>query len=96
MTTTSAIVPTAATPVPMVRWIFQRGGHLLTCEVDARSRHTFDVSVVPHWDVSSAVVERFDHAVTAMERHAAIAQSLRSHGWQVVRHATAHDRAAAA
>jgi hypothetical protein len=80
----------------MLRWIFVRHGHALTCEVDARTPHTFDVSVVPHWDVSSAVVERYDHAVTAMERHAGIAADLRAAGWVLVRHAAADQLATAA
>jgi hypothetical protein len=73
----------------MLRWVFSRNGHTLTCELDARARHTFDVSLIPHWDVSGSVVERFGDAVGAMERHAAIARALRRSGWVVVEHAAA-------
>jgi len=79
----------------MLRWVFSRGGHTLTCELDARARHTFDVSLIPHWDVSGSVVERFGDAVRAMERHAAIVRALRHAGWALVEHvAPGHARAA--
>jgi hypothetical protein len=80
----------------MLRWIFRRGAHTLTCELDARGRHTFEVSLVPHWNVSGGVVERFGDALSAMERHAAIARALRHAGWVVVAHASPEFVAAAA
>jgi hypothetical protein len=43
----------------------------------------YDVSVVPHWDVSAAAIERFDGAVTAFERHAELARYLRENGWHL-------------
>jgi hypothetical protein len=72
----------------MLRWVFRRANQFLTCELDVRAPHTFDVCIVPHWDVSGSVVERFGDAVAAMERHAAIARALRRAGWTVVEHAS--------
>ena len=75
------------TSVPMVRWIFRRGGCAVTCEVDARDHEGYEGAVIPHWDMSAAQVEHYDHALGAMERHASIARSLRAQGWVVIDHA---------
>jgi len=67
----------------MVRWIFQRDGSALTCRVDARARSSYDVLVVPHWNVSAAVVETLETPGRALQRHAEIAKRLREGGWLV-------------
>ena len=54
-------------------------------EVAARSTNSFDVCVVPHWDVSSSVIETFNSACSALERHAEISLQLRETGWVVSR-----------
>ena len=54
------------------------------------------LSLIPHWNVSASVVERFGNAVISMERHAALARALRDAGWTVVDHAAAGDLQAAA
>lgn len=77
----------ARTPKPMLRWVFRREGRALTCEVDARGTQSYDVTLVPHWDLSAAVTERFDRPLRAMGRHASIARRLRDRGWVVVDHA---------
>ena len=72
--------------VPIVRWVFHRGSEALTCEVDARQTgEGYDICVVPHWDVTSAVVEPVDSTVSALRRHAEIARALREAGWSVAR-----------
>ena len=76
-------------PAPVVhllRWIFERRGNAITCEVDMNATHSCDVSVIPHWNATSAVVEHFNGPVQAMERHAELAQELRDAGWVVTRH----------
>ena len=65
----------------MLRWTLSRGGAAITCEIDMTRRRTFEVCVVPHWDVSASVVEEFDGASRAVTRHAEIAGSLRDAGW---------------
>jgi hypothetical protein len=72
----------AAEPVRLVRWVFQRGENALTCEVD-QSQSTYDVCVVPHWDVSASVVEETDSPTLALQRHAEIARYLRQTGWSL-------------
>ena len=80
-------IPTEPAPVvPLVRWIFERRGNAITCEVDMNETHTCNVSVIPHWNFESAFVEHFDGPVHAMERHAEVAQELRDAGWVVTRH----------
>ena len=58
----------------------------MTCEIDALDDRSYDVSVVPHWNISATVVEHFDLALSAMERHASIARRLRADGWVVIDH----------
>ena len=71
----------------MVRWVFHRDGFAITCEVDAYGTQSYDVAIIPHWDPSSAVIERFNRPLRALERHMSIAQRLRDDGWVVVDHA---------
>jgi hypothetical protein len=74
-------------PACLVRWIFQRGDSALTCRVDARAT-SYDVSVVPHWNVSASAVEALETPGRALQRHAEIAKQLREGGW-LVAHRTA-------
>jgi hypothetical protein len=71
----------------MLRWVFHRDGRALACEVDARGRQSYDVAIVPLWDQSAAIVERFSRPLPALELHASIARELRNRGWVVVDHA---------
>jgi hypothetical protein len=70
----------------MLRWLFRRGTATLTCEVDATRGHRFEVSVVPHWNVAASSIEQFDDLISALERHAEIANRLRQTGWTVADH----------
>jgi hypothetical protein len=82
-TTPSMPRQTATTePTSMLRWVFYRGGHALTCAVEATAdRSSYDVCVFPHWDVSLGTVENFAAAGSALRRHAEIASRLREAGW---------------
>ncbi len=68
----------------MLRWRFRRHANTITCRVDFTADHQYEVSVVPHWDVSASTVERFDSAPHALQRHAELAQRLREAGWVVI------------
>lgn len=87
MTATHLKSAAVHTTTPMVRWVFHRDGRAITCEVDVHGTQSYDVTLIPHWDSSGAVTERFDRPIPAMERHASIARSLRDRGWVVVDHA---------
>lgn len=80
----------------LLRWIFERDARALTCELDIRGDRGYDVSVVPHWDVSSSLIERFDAPGGAWLRHAEIARRLRESGWVLTDHVSADHAAAAA
>jgi hypothetical protein len=56
--------------------------------VNARTPSSYDVCIVPHWDVSAAAVETLATPGRALQRHAEIAKQLRECGWHVV-HRTA-------
>lgn len=78
----------------LIRWTFLKGRRALTCEVRADDRGTFEVVVVPLWDVRAAVVESCDRVASAMHRHAEIAAAFRQAGWAVARNATGTEVAA--
>jgi len=65
----------------VLRWVFLRHAHAITCEIDANKDRAYDVCVVPHWDVSASVIERFDTEYQAFERHAEVVRHLREAGW---------------
>ena len=66
---------------PVLRWMFERRNSALTAQVDVAPSGTYELVVVPHWDVSRAVVEPFVGPVDALQRHAEIAHQLREVGW---------------
>ena len=72
-----------AATVPIVRWIFERNGDAITCEIDMNNGRTCDVALIPHWDAAASVVERFDGPMRAIERHAELAVALLDEGWTV-------------
>ena len=56
----------------------------MTCAVEAgRDRSSYNVYVLPHWNLSLATVERFTAPASALRRHAEIASQLRQAGWVV-------------
>ena len=72
----------AAEPACILRWVFQRGPEVITCAVEnSGERSSFDVCVLPHWNLSDSTVERFDAPASALRRHAEIASQLREAGW---------------
>jgi hypothetical protein len=76
--------------VSIIRWVFHRGAETLTCAIEpAGDGRSFDVCVLPHWNMAAAAAERFDAAPGAFRRHAEIALQLREAGW-VVHHSAGH------
>ncbi len=67
---------------------------MLTCEVDMRrNQRSYEVCVVPHWNVSSSIIETYDTPVGALRRHAQVARSLREAGWALAAHVAVRDAA---
>ena len=86
MSTTRSKAPAHSTAVrPLLLWVFRRDGDAITCGVVAASGG-YEVRVVPQWDSSLAVVQRFDRPADALRRHAQIARRLREIGWTVADH----------
>lgn len=75
----------ALEPTRFLHWIFVKGTNALTCEIRVNAARSHDVCVVPHWDVSCGVVQRFDRAAKAVWRHAEIARRFQQDGWTLVR-----------
>lgn len=70
----------------MLLWVLQRDAKVITCQLVARDDRSYEICVVPHWNPSSAVIERFESAALAVLRHAALARRLRDNGWIVIDH----------
>lgn len=69
----------------LIRWIFRRGTHLLTCQLTRQvNGREYNVSLVPHWDRAHEGTDTFGSAISALHRHAAIATTLRESGWTLV------------
>lgn len=73
----------------VVRWTFQRGNELLTCQVHRQRSGRYRLSLVPHAPRGLSGMENFAHLVSALHRHAAIAAELRQQGWMVVSYGAA-------
>jgi hypothetical protein len=79
------ITRTRLTSHRIVHWTFQRGDDQVTCGIDQDSyRPSYTLSLVPNASVDAAVVETFESAVAALQRHAGIAAELRELGWTLV------------
>lgn len=65
----------------LLRAILRRGPRVLSCDVISRGRR-YDVCVVPHWDVSSALVEAFAKGTDAVGRQAELSWLFRQAGWE--------------
>jgi len=77
----------------LVQWIFRRDGHAVTCQVAAGDTPlSYDVCLVPHWDVAATSIETVRSPFQAMQRHAEIAKQLLDAGWLVTRRTTVRAR----
>lgn len=74
---------------PLVEWILQREAKSITCQLEARAHHSYELCILPHWNPSAAVIEHFDASLPAMMRHAQLARDLREAGWIVIDHVAA-------
>jgi len=83
MTTLTFNSTNVLAPVCVVSWLLERGPAALACEVDMNADASFDVRILPATPFIAPIVEHFDTAVPAMERHAEIAGLLRDEGWYV-------------
>ena len=83
-------IPRKKRSIRLLRWVFQRGNQLLTCQLDKEDlQPSYTLSLVPHWDVRQAASETFAAGVSAFRRHAAIAEALRGQGWTLAAYSVA-------
>ena len=76
--------------IRLLRWVFQRGNHLVTCQLEREGRQAaYILSLVPHWDVRQTVTSTFDAAAGAFRGHASVADHLRSEGWTLASYTVA-------
>lgn len=67
---------------PFLRWTFYRDGRFLTCQVTPQTGgRLFTLSVIPHFEGADEQAETFASGISAVQRHAVIAQTLRASGW---------------
>jgi hypothetical protein len=97
MTHTPSANPANGNPtsVCMLRWLLRSGAAALACEVGMNADRTFDVRVSPSSAPQDGIVERHTGLVSAMKRHAEIANALRDSGWQVAERAASRQVIAA-
>jgi len=67
----------------MLRWQFRMRNRRLTCGITKSGPNGFSVITLPHWDVKGGIVETFRNQASALQRHARIADQLRSAGWSI-------------
>jgi hypothetical protein len=78
----------AQDPVCVLRWTFRKGSRSITCQLENNvAASSYDVFVIPHWDIGSTVVEGTTTPIEALRRHAQIARGLRAAGWALDRRA---------
>ena len=77
---------------PVLLWVFRRDFDAITCGVEVSASGQCAVRTVPQWNPSLAVVEPFDCAVQALQRHAELAHRLREIGWVVADHVPVQHR----
>lgn len=70
---------------PVLSWVFRRDRQTITCAVDASADGSFELCLIPHWDVSMSVIEPCQSPSKALLRHAEMALQLRDSGWTVTR-----------
>ena len=73
---------------PIIRWEFTRGNQRISCQVDRPAERgtgaAFEVALVPFSNRPQPSAEAFDAVAPALQRHAMLANALRSTGWKLV------------
>jgi hypothetical protein len=68
--------------VRILRWTFRRDQEAVVCELGLNSDDSaYELRVDLPWNPAAAMVEQFDDATSAFQRHAAIERMLVNEGW---------------
>jgi hypothetical protein len=82
VTSTNAANSPPITYVRVLRWTFTRGGETVSCELGLTGDDSaYQLRIDPPWNPTGVVVECFDEAMTAFQRHAMIERILLEDGW---------------
>ena len=69
--------------LPLLSWVFRRGAHLLTCQLDQQPTGTYRLSLMSPRGTRGHDAA-YDSVTEALHQHAAVASALRDLGWRVV------------
>jgi len=76
---------TTCAPVTRVlRWTFRRADESVACELGlAADESAYELRLNPPWNLHKVTTERFDDAMAAFQRQAAIERLLVQEGWML-------------
>jgi hypothetical protein len=75
----------------LICWTFHRGSQSLICAVEEITKASYEVCVLPSWNIELATVEHFTDSGAAFRRHAEISLRFREVGW-TTEHRVMHHR----
>jgi hypothetical protein len=82
VTSGSGSINATSASVRILRWTFRRGELTVVSELGLnRDNSAYELRVNPPWNPTGVTTERFDDAMPAFQRHAAIERILVSNGW---------------
>jgi hypothetical protein len=68
----------------VLRWTFRRDDESIVCELGLNSDDSaYELRFNPPWNSADSTTERFDDAMSALQRHAAIERRLVNEGWML-------------
>lgn len=72
------------TETRMLRWTFRRNHEAVVCELGLnRDESAYELRFNPPWNLHGTMTERFDDAMPAFQRHAALERVLIAEGWML-------------
>jgi hypothetical protein len=67
-----------------LHWLYVRGNHALSCDVDVRGEGVYVLTLLPLWSPEDEVTETFRRPGDALRRHAELIKQLQDAGWLMV------------
>ena len=72
--------------VRVLRWTLRRAHESILCELSLAADHSvYELRIHPPWNPAGVTTERFDDAMAAFRRHAAVERILVDEGWWLER-----------
>ena len=83
-TATRRTLEDAEPTIRILRWTFRRDEEVVVCELGLSGDDSaYELRVTPAWNPAGVTTERFDDAMSAFERHAAIERIFVDDGWML-------------